>query len=440
MFSDGHLTLPELDYMLVGEKLSEGATLYDRVWENIAPLSAGVYMVIDYLFGRSQNAYYWLSLFVVFFQCFLFNRLLLINKAYNENTYVPGLIYGIFMSFFFDFLTLTPFLMSQTFILLALHNIFSHIEFRAKRDEKILNIGIYIGLAALFYLPNVIFGIATLVVFMFFTGTVLRRYLLMVFGFTLPLLLAATYFLVTDRIFEFTYSFINPLLKLQGQGYFGGIQTIILFAVPILLLLAAFVRINQRARFTNYQTRLTQVMFVWMIFCGLFVLLASQYSPNIYMVFVPAVAFFVSHHLLLIRRRLIAEILFIVIGTATVLLNHGTRFDFFVSQKYLTLDAYLVKAPSPDLKGKKVLILDKNMNAYANCKPATPFLDWNMVKDLFENLDYYDNQVIIYKGFVEDSPEVIVDPNRVMPEVFEKMPALAERYQKRGDRYVLVSN
>ncbi len=423
--------------MLVGEKMSEGATLYDQVWENIAPFSAGVYMVIDYLFGRSQNAYYFLALIVVFFQCLIFNKLLLDNKAYNENTYVPGLIYGIAMTFFFDFITLTPVVMGQTFILLALNNIFSHIEFRAKRDEKILNIGIYLGIACLFYLPNIIFGLATFIVFLFFTGTVLRRYLLLLFGFTLPLLLAATYFLVTDRLQDFIYSFINPLATFYSQSFIDNISLLVIFAVPMLLLVASFVRINQRARFTNYQTRLTQVMFVWMVFAILFIIVSTTYAPNTFVVFVPVVAFFLSHYLLLIRRRFISEIIFSLFLMTTVLVNHGTAFKFFFIENYIDLSAYRVADGQTELADKKVLVLDNNLNAYINCKPATPFLDWHMVEDLFTNLDYYDNQTIIYDGFSQDMPDIVIDPNGVMPAVLSKMPILAEKYSKKGERYYL---
>ncbi|MDX1629278.1 MAG: hypothetical protein R3345_11300 [Fulvivirga sp.] len=439
MFADGHLTLPELDYMLVGEKLSTSNTLYKGLWENIAPLSAAVYMIIDYLFGRSQHAYYWLSLFVLFYQCALFNRMLLINKAYNENTYVPGAVYGILMSFFFDFITLTPVLMGLTFVLLALNNIFSHIEFRAKRDEKILNIGIYLGLASLFYLPFIIYGLGAVVIFMFFTGTVLRRYMLMFFGFLLPLMLAATYFLIDGRIYEFLYSFINPLISFESKSYISGLVVVIIFSLPLLLLLGFLVRVSQRARFTNYQSRLNQVMFVWMIFSGLFVVLSNKHAPNIYIVFIPALAFYISHYLLLIKRRIFAEGLFLLLVVSMVLLNHGTRFDFFITGDQIKLDRYLVGEGIPELEGKKVLILDDNLKNYINCKPATPFLDWNMVKGLFENIAYYDNQVTLYEGFRKDMPQVVVDPNGVMPKVFENIPILAERYEQRNGMYFLVN-
>jgi len=439
MISPELLTIPELNYMLVGEKMSGGATLYDGIWDNIAPLSAGVYMIIDFLFGRSQNAYLWGSLFVTFFQCYLFNKLVLDNKAYNENTYVPGLIYGVFMSLFFDFLTLSPVLIGQTFLLMALNNIFSHIEFRAKRDEKILNIGIYLGLAALFYLPFIIFGVATLLIFMFFTGTVGRRYMLMFFGFLLPLLITGTYFLVEGRIFDFIYSFIDPLIALNKVVYLDFKSTLILFAAPVLFLIVAFFKILQKGRFNNYQARLTQVMFVWMVFAMLFVLLATQHSPSIYMVFVPALAFYICHYLLVIRNRILAEIALLIILTLTILLNHGTRYDFFITRKLVNLENYLVKEGDEKLKDKKVLILDNNLEPYINCQHATPFLDWSIVEELFTNLDYYDNQVTIYNGFKNDMPDIILDPKGVMPDLFDKIPVLAANYKKENGRYLLIN-
>ena len=103
MIGPYEITVPELSYMLVGEKFSEGSKLYSEIWENMAPLSAIVYGIIDFIFGRSVVAYQIIAWLFVCFQVFLFNRLLLLNKVYNENTYIPGFIYALLMSFFSDF-------------------------------------------------------------------------------------------------------------------------------------------------------------------------------------------------------------------------------------------------------------------------------------------------------------------------------------------------
>lgn len=437
MLNDNALTLPELNYMLVGEMLNDGSTLYEGIWDNIAPLSASAYMIIDFLFGRSQLAYQIIALVLVAFQCLVFNRLLLRNKAYNENTYIPGLVYGLLMSFFFDFLTLTPVLMGTTFLLLALNNIFNHIEFRAKQDEMILNIGLYLGIAYLFYLPNIIFGVAALLVFAVFTGTVARRYILMLFGFSLPMLLAACYFLLKGRLAIFIYNFLDPLLNYEVEQYMSFQEILILFSVPIGLLILALVRVNQRARFTNYQARLTQVMFVWIVFSIGFVFLSGVFAPNTFMVFVPSGAFFLSHYLLLIKKRWMAEIAFQVLFASVILFNLGTFFDFFYSAKLLHYDDYLVKKVDK-WTGKRILVLDYDMAPYVNAYPATPFLNWQLSEELFRNPEYYDNLTILQKGFSGDFPEVIIDKHGVMSPVFDRLPALESKYDKKaGNIYYL---
>ena len=117
---DFPLILPELQWMLIGEKMSAGSQLYTELWDDVAPLSATVYWLLDELFGRSPWAFHILGIFLVIFQGYLFNDLLLRNRAFNQNTYVPAFIYMILMNCFFDFSSLPPVLMSLTFILLAI--------------------------------------------------------------------------------------------------------------------------------------------------------------------------------------------------------------------------------------------------------------------------------------------------------------------------------
>ena len=437
MMSSGGLTLPELNYMLVGEKLNQGASLYEGLWDNIAPLSALVYTSIDFLFGRSQLAYQIVALVLVFFQSLVFNKLMLDRKAFNENTYIPGLMYAVLMSFFFDLFTLTPVLMGMTFLLLALNNIFNHIEFRAKEDEKILNIGIYIGLASLFYLPYFIFGVVVLLIFMILTGTVARRYLLMLFGLFLPLLLTGCYFLLRSRLNVFIYNFLNPLWQYQAKHYMSLWQIAIVYAVPIGLLIFSLARLSQRARFNNYQSRVTQAMFMLLIFSIIFVLISGQLTPNIFIIFMPSIAFFLTHGFLVFNRRWIAEIVFTAFLICAVLVGLGTYFDFSFTARYIDETEYLVDNQVSKGESKKVLILDDDIRPYASAHAATPFLNWQLAEGLFRNPEFYDNLTIIHQGFQEDLPDVIIDTHDVMPPILERLPQMKLKYRKEGNTYYL---
>ncbi|QSE98573.1 hypothetical protein [Fulvivirga lutea] len=440
MISDSILTLPELNFMLVGEKMTNGADLYSEIWDAIGPLSALVYFVIDWLFGRSQLAYQIVAFFISCFQVYIFNRFMLSSRAFSENTYVPGLIYGVLCSLSYDMLTLTPFLMGLTFILLSLEKIFSHIEVRAKRDEDILNIGLYVGLATVIYLPFSIFALGILVIFIFFTGTVGRRYALMTFGFALPMMIAGGYFYLTDRFTDFVFSFLSPFTEMDKVWYLSLKHTLILFAVPLAFLLLSLVRLIQGARLTNYQARLTQTMFVWFLFGGFFIVLSDYNVPSAYIVLIPAITFYIAHYYLAKKRGFFTEfsfLFFILLIVATNVLSYYSEYfeKFYDDSNYKVQSSNQTK-----IKNKRILVLDEDLRPYNTNKSATPFLSWQLAEPVFTDLNYYDNLTIIYEGIKNDPPEVIIDPDNHLTEVLNKVPYLADKYYRAFDGNYYLKN
>ena len=428
--------------MLVGEKLTGGVNLYSEVWDSIAPLSAFIYTGIDYLFGRSQLTYQIFAYLLVCYQIFIFNSFLINSKAYAENTYIPGIIYALLSSVCYDMFTLTPFLIGLTFLLLALKNIFQHIEFRAKRDEDILNIGLFIGLATVSYQQFSIFALCTLLIFVMFTGTVGRRYVMMLFGFFLPILIAGSYFFLTNRFTDFMYSFFAPFSVISKTWYFSFSELLVLFSIPLLYFLLALFRMLQGARLTNYQGRLTQSMIVWMTFSIVFVLISDEYSPSVYLILVPVASFYIAHHFLIYRRKGLAEISFIVffLGlVATGILSYNTPQGLV---KYFDDTEYVInKNNYEEMKGDRILVLDDNIRPYYYAQSATPFLNWQMSEEVFNNLDYYDNLTLIHEGIANDKPDIIIDSNNRMPKIFEKIPAFEKLYFKSRDgNYHLKTN
>jgi hypothetical protein len=55
LISSEWLSIPELKWMLIGERMNDGAMLYVDIWDDIAPLSALVYKGINFAAGRASN-------------------------------------------------------------------------------------------------------------------------------------------------------------------------------------------------------------------------------------------------------------------------------------------------------------------------------------------------------------------------------------------------
>ena len=426
------LTVPELDSMLLGEKLASGDALYTEIWDSTGPLSAFVYWLVYSCFGRSVLSFQLVAFGLIAIQSLMFNRMLLINKAFNENTYIPAAVYAIAMSLFFDFYTLSPVLMANTFVLFALNNIFGHIEILARRDDKILNIGLSLSIAALFYLPYFLYGIATLVVFALFTGTAPRRYTLFSYGYALPLLFLLCYFFFYDGLGSLQFNFLSTPFQFRAESLLNTSSLLIIAAVPALYLLLALVRINQGARLTNYQSRLMQTMFLWLIASLVTLLFVNVRTASNFIALVPVLAFYLTHYFLLIRRSLLKELAFTIFLALAFILNHGTYYGFAFTSDLIGYDKLLIKeSPIADLlKGKSVLVLGNSRDEYRYTSHSTPYLSWKIASKIFYNLGYYDNLTHVYKSFTYHPPDLIIDHEGLVPSLFEKLPTIASRYQK----------
>ena len=333
--------------------------------------------------------------------------------------------------------------MATTFLLLAMNNIFRHIEVRAKRDEQILNIGLFLGIAYLFHFPALLMGAATLVIFILFTGTVTRRYFMLFYGFALPFVLVAFYFVLTDRWQDFVYCVIQPLFFGFRHWYVSTIGLLIIFAVPSLYLLMSFFKMASVGRYTNYQARLNQAMFVWLLFSLGSIFLNDANTPNSYAITVPILAFYLSHFFLLIRRRFIGELVFSILLFALVFVNYGFSYGFAAFMKPSYFEDYFIKPTSyKEYEGKRIVVLGPDIRPYLHAKAATPFLDWYISRNVLERPDYYDNLTVIMKGFESDMPEIIIDENNIMPQLMARIVPLKKNYRLKssGGIYELISN
>lgn len=437
--SDGFLTIPELNWMLVGEKLSTFQLPYVGVWDNIAPLSALTYGLIDLIFGRSQLAYIVVATLLVTYQCRIFNGFLLGTKAYNENTFIPALVYGLLASCFFDFFTLSPTLLSFTWVLLAIRVISYQID-NPLQDVNILTSGLLLGLATLFYLPSVVFLLSALFAFILFANLTIRQYLLLIYGGCLPIVFVALIFYWLDGFQPFVQQYLLSYFTLEPTQYMGVFSLLFIGFIPLIFFLVAVFRVTQEnIRYNNHQTRLQQVMLA-MLGGGLLILILDKERSAHHLLFiVPPLAFYITHYLLNLERILLAEILTGSLLLYVIVVNYGALYEFFGIDSITKSKQLFVQPTSYDerVQGKKILMLGENINVYKHAQLATPYLDWQLSAPKLRGADYYDNLSQVYINFSKDMPEIIIDETQIMPPLLSRIPKLKAAYQKQGNLYFL---
>ena len=427
------LTYPELKNFISGEKVRDGNSLYIEIIDSTAPLAAWFNAFLDLCFGRSVLARHIVAFLLIFLQASYLGIVFSSKKAFAENTYIPSLVFAILFTFSFDTIALTPELVGSGFLLLALNSLFKQLEFREQGNESIFNLGLHIGIASLFALSFAIFIVACSLILIFFTRSSPRQYFLMIFGFLLSHVLLLSGFYLMDGLKEIWQYFYLPNLTFHSERFISNQALWTLTALPLLFLLISLVMMNRDARLSKYQTQLVQSMFFWMIFSVVQILLSKDFRPQSFITLIPSLSFFITHFLLLVRRRKFAEMHIWLFIIGIVAMSYSARYNLW---DRITYDNLLVPESKTEFEGKRVLTLDADYSFYRNNELASPFLNWNLSKEIFGEPGYYENVILVYRGLSSDPPDIIRDKDNQLKPFFDQIPKLKGMYSRNGIYYV----
>ena len=439
LFPAAQWTIQELKSIVLGEALNDGKSMYIQLIDDTAPLAAWFAKWTYFAFGRSITARHVIALLVIFFQASYFAILLITNKAYNENTYLPALIFGILAFFSFDLLSLSPELLAATVLLFALNNLFKEIEFKIQRDEIILNLGVYLGVASLLVFSYSVFLLGALLLIILFTRITFRKTLLLIFGFLLPHALLFTFFFFWNNHGNLIDYFYYPNFSWATVRLVSINSLFILAIIPVVYLVFSLVMLNRERHFTKYQSQLLQVMFIWLLITLIQLLFSRELTPHSFYPFIPPLAYFISHYLLLIRRKRIAETVLWIFMVGILTMNWVAGTGRIKSINYSSL--MLPKTEHPThVKNQRILVLEDGLSFYKQNKMAGYFLSWPLSKEIFGHPEYFENVILVGDSFQKDPPQTIVDKNDLMKPFFERIPHLKKQYRREGDYYYRINN
>lgn len=422
--------------------MGKGRLLYADIWTKLAPLSAGFYWLIASVFGKSYLALRLAAILLVTLQAFLMNRIFIRNNIYNEKNYLPALLYVVFMNLSTDFMTLSPQLISLSFLILSLDYLLkSEIK---KNKSSFLWVGIYTGLSFLSYAPAILFLLSGFLILLLFGMASWRDLLMYAYGFLLLLSVFLTYFFLRDSFHPFWQQYIQSVFdgKYLEIGQATSRELILQLALPALILLFGMLATFKQKRFVNHQVSCQQIMIFWIVAAASVIILVEQYNPAQFIYMTVPMSFFVTHHLLSIRKKYLANLylyvlllLFFISGIA----------NLYADKSFYPIAVEKFWADLPKTKkyqNKRLLVLGNQHEYYLHNQLATPYLNWQLAEKIhFTKTDRYAVLQAIYQSFSADLPEVIIDQKGLLTNVFYHIPELGEQYRKQGENiYLLQKN
>ena len=431
--SENQMTTPELKDLLLGEKQNEGYDMYHDVVDNSAPLAAWIHEILDSLFGRSVFVRHILAFLIIFLQSAYVGILFINKKVFSENTYIPSFLFALLFFFSYDTLALSNELLGSGFLLLALTNIFQEIEFRNERDESVFNVGLCISLASLFAFAFIVYLPCALLILLFFTRINIRKFLLLLFGFLLPHLLAVSVAYLNNSTSELWEYYYLSNLSFERTQYVTVSTLLTLSGIPMFYFLISLIVLNREARFSKYQSQILQAIMLWLAFSILFVLYTKDLRPQSLIVFIPGMSYLFTHMFLLIRRKKFIQLNSWILFAGIVSVAYLARFDKIPSVDYSKLR---VAKEAGEFRGKRILVLENALDVYQDNFVATPFLDWKLTREIFSNPHYYENVTQVYRSFKNDPPDLVLDRENLLEDFLKRMPEIKSEYVREGHRYI----
>lgn len=425
------LLIPELSWMLVGEQMNHGFMLYRDVWDNVSPFSGLAYWLIDSVFGRSQGVYQLIAAGLGIIQILYFNYVIFSREVFPERTYIPGALYAIFLNISFDLGTLSPMLMANTFLLFAF-GLIVKILVRREATNQVFEMGLYIGIATLFYLPASLFMVWAFLALLFYTGATIRHHLLGLFGSLFPLLMVLLFFYMNDGIESLNRNLLTSVFQVKQYNLTDFSSLLASLLLPLGFGILGFMRIFTTLRFVNYQTRIQQVMALWFIVSVFTIPLMQYLAPMQFVIFIPPAAFFATHYFQSFKRKSFGdEFQFILMTAVIVFIQYqGTRgiLQGISMGKLENLRSKSASLPA-EIKNKRILVLGQHAGEYKENYSATPYLNWDLSSYDLKNLDNFDSVIHVYDNFRKDPPDYVIDKVNIMPKLLSRVPALQSQYK-----------
>lgn len=178
-----------------------------------------IYKVIYNLFSHLKLLSTILAFVLVLLQGLLINNIFSYNQLCPKTTFLPAFIYILILSSNYTSMTISPILISNTFILLAIFFLFRSYDQKEGIDE-IYNANLFVALAALTFAPSVL-----LILWIWFSLLNYKQYkwrywIISLLGLLTPLIFLIIYYFLNDQLFIRFNSFVESFYHLPNIYFY----------------------------------------------------------------------------------------------------------------------------------------------------------------------------------------------------------------------------
>jgi hypothetical protein len=265
------------------------------------------------------------SVALILAEAFLLNYIINENEIIERKSFLPALVYIVFMSNFNVMLSLNPILFANLFIIISVNKLINTYR-KDSALAEIFDASFYISIASLFYFPTIVLFPIVIVGIIIYRSLNQREILISIFGLILPYCFVITYYFWNDRLMEMYHNFgiyfkfkTLPSFDLSQPGY-------VLVFLESLIILFSFNKLIGNFINASQRTKKNLLIVIWLM---LFAIGSFLFSPDLNMscfsLLAVPLTVFVANYFLNMKKIWWGEIMFIVL-IVSILLNDFSNY------------------------------------------------------------------------------------------------------------------
>jgi hypothetical protein len=250
---------------------------------------------------------------------FLLNHIAVEKEVLNTASYMPGLLYGVFMSCGPLLTTLHPLLCSNIFVMLALNRLFATHR-KESAFAEVFDAGFCVSIATLFYVPSFVFLPLIWISLILIRPFIWREWVISTLGFVVPYLFVGMYFYWIDKFNYLWYDKVFYPINLHPIDLHWPVQDYLLFGLMAFITLVSFTRVFSGVAINTVRAKNNLMVLVWM--CGLSlasVMVAPEFSIQYLSFLAVPCSVFAANFFISLKKNWFAELLFSLLLLAIVL-------------------------------------------------------------------------------------------------------------------------
>lgn len=408
----------EFKNFLIGQNLNHGFRLYQDIRDNTGPLTANFFQLLDFF----SISIFWnapIAFAIVVFQAYVFQSTI---RRFDLMPPLGNLPFFIYLAFFhssFELFIPSGAILGLSFLLLAWREIIAQ-QSTLLVNDRVFLIGVYIGIACLCYLSYSLFIFWAILSLIFYSSINIRQILLLVIGFLMILISAGLVFSYHGNLSNFLEVYQTSSFRFQIPSLVD-IQNLAISMGPSLVLgIIGLFRVIQNNKIRSNAQKAQQTNLIW-VFISFITLFTVPALSIIHVVFLlPSLAYFTLNIGYLFKVYWKKELLI-----WTLLGSIG----WSLQSEWKSQDALRLGKAQLPLRNEKLMVLGPQLQEYQYNQMVGPFLNWELSKSLFSELDQYKTIVILHDYFSRENPSYIYDPEQNFVKMIPLLPNWTKNYQ-----------